>query len=268
MGRLKNKIALITGAAQGIGASIAQLFVEEGAYVILSDILDDAGKKLTRELAPNATYFHLDVAQESGWAEISNFIESQFGKLDILVNNAGIMGFFPEFGPQDPEHASFKSWNYIHDVNLGGTFLGCKMAIPLMKEDGGSIVNMSSRSGLVGVPGAAAYASSKAAIRNHTKTVALYCAEKNYKIRCNGIYPAAILTSIWDPMLGATPEMRALSIEKIERAIPLGKMGEPLDVAYCALYLASDESKYVTGAELVIDGGILAGSSAAPKPQD
>lgn len=142
--------------------------------------------------------------------------------------------------------------------------LGCKYAIGLMKENSGSIVNISSRSGVVGIPGAVAYASSKAAVRNHTKSVALYCAEKGYKIRCNSIHPAAIMTPMWDAMLGEG-EQREKIIQEIEFGIPMGHFGEPVDVSFGALYLASDESKYVTGIELTIDGGILAGSEAKSK---
>jgi NAD(P)-dependent dehydrogenase (short-subunit alcohol dehydrogenase family) len=132
------------------------------------------------------------------------------------------------------------------------------------KEKGGSIVNISSRSGIVGIPGAVAYASSKAASRNHTKSVALYCAQKGYGIRCNSVHPAAVMTPMWDAMLG-DGEQRRQAIADIENGIPLGHFGEPLDVAYGILYLVSDESKYVTGIELTIDGGILAGSDATPK---
>lgn len=142
--------------------------------------------------------------------------------------------------------------------------LGCKYAISLMKKNGGSIVNISFRSGIVGIPAAVAYASSKASVRNHTKSVALYCAEKGYKIRCNSVHPAAIMTPMWDAMLGEGIE-RDKVIKQVESGIPLGKFGEAIDVAYGVLYLASEESKYVTGIELTIDGGILAGSEAKPK---
>lgn len=268
MARLKNKIALITGGARGIGEATARLFAQEGAYVILTDILDDLGRSVAANIGPNARYEHLDVASDDKWLALVDKIKKDYGRLDILFNNAGIIGFSPGLGPQDPEHASLESWHHVHQVNLDGVFLGCKMGIALMKDHGGSIINMSSRSGLVGIPGAAAYASSKAAIRNHTKTVALYCASQGYGIRCNSVHPGAILTPMWDAMLGSDPALRKTAIEEIAAGIPLGHMGKPEDVAYAVLYLGSDESAYVTGIELTLDGGILAGASAAPKPKE
>ncbi len=157
------------------------------------------------------------------------------------------------------------SWQKVHSINSNGVALGCKYAIKLMKENGGSIVNISSRSGLVGIPQAVAYASSKASVRNHTKSVALYCADMNYGIRCNSIHPGAILTPMWDEMLPKDENQKQAAIKTITQDIPLKRMGNAKDVAYTALYLASDESKYVTGIELNVDGGILAGSSAAPR---
>lgn len=263
--RLKNKVALITGGARGIGEACVRLFVREGAHVIISDIDNENGQKLANEIGNQAIYHHLDVKDENEWQKIEKFIRNRFKNLDILVNNAGITGFVPNMGLQDPEHTSLESWHYVHSVNLDGVFLGCKYGIALMKDHGGSIINMSSRSGLVGIPRAAAYASSKAAVRNHTKSVALYCAEEKYNIRCNSIHPAAILTPMWDSMLGHNEMERKEAIEAIAKDIPLKAMGEPIDVAYAAVYLASDESKYVTGIELTIDGGILAGSAVSPK---
>jgi len=265
MNRVKDKIALITGASQGIGEAIARLLAEEGAYVIVTDVLDELGEKVASSLKDKGCCLSLDVRYEKDWEKAVHFIKERFGHLDILVNNAGIMGLEEKFGPQDPEHASLESWRLIQAVNVEGVFLGCKHAIGLMKEKGGSIINMSSRSGMVGVPSVAAYAASKAAIRNHTKSVALYCAEKRYNIRCNSLHPAAILTPIWDPILHENSHLSQEKLKKIEEGIPLGKMGEPLDVAYAALYFASEESKYITGAELIIDGGVLAGSASAPK---
>ncbi len=258
VGRVKGKIALVTGAAQGIGKEIAHLLHQEGATVILSDI-----KNLPATPYPRALSLHLDVRSEENWQAVMQTIIERFGRLDILINNAGITGFEGNLGPQDPEHASLESWKEVNAVNTEGVFLGCKYALKVMKKSGGSIVNISSRSGLVGIPGAAAYAASKAAVRNHTKSVALYACDKGYPIRCNSIHPAAILTPMWETMLGQGPD-RKKNIALIEEGIPMKKMGTPSDVAYAAVFLASDEAKYITGTELTIDGGILAGAGAPP----
>ena len=265
MGRLDGKVALVTGAALGIGAAIAKRFIDEGATVFLSDILDEEGRTLSESLSERATYLHLDVRDEGQWDAAIALVERFGGQLDILVNNAGITGLADATGPQDPEYTALENWHSVHAVNLDGVFLGCKYAIRSMKDSGGgNIINLSSRSGVVGIPGAVAYASSKAAVRNHTKSVALYCAAQNYNIRCNAILPAAIMTPIWDAMLG-TGESRNAALEQIEADIPLGKMGTPEDVAGAVVYLASDDARYLTGTDLHVDGGILAGASATPK---
>lgn len=263
MARVSNKVTLITGGSRGIGLATAELFAGEGAKVIITDILTDAGQAAADKLG--AQFYPLDVSDEAAWQQVIDTIQQQYGRLDILFNNAGITGFDHDLGPQDPEHTRLDAWHFIHKINLDGVFLGCKYGISLMKQYGGSIINMSSRSGLVGIPGAAAYASSKAAVRNHTKSVALYCASAGYNIRCNSVHPGAILTPIWDAMLG---DDREAAIANMAAGIPLGHMGEPIDVANAVLYLGSDESKYITGIELTIDGGILAGSSASPKSGD
>ena len=266
--RLEGKIALITGAAQGIGEETAIILAREGAIVIVSDINDALGKAVASKIGISAIYLHLDVRSEKDWVHVMAVILEKFSKLDILVNNAGVTGFQEGFGPQDPENASLDSWREVHAVNSDGVFLGCKHAIQTMKSNpGSSIINISSRSGLVGIPGAAAYASSKAAIRNHTKSVALYCCSQGYKIRCNSIHPAAILTPMWEPMLGNGPD-RSDRMAQIAKDIPMQTMGMPDDVANAVLFLASDESIYITGIELTIDGGLLAGAGAPPAKAD
>jgi NAD(P)-dependent dehydrogenase (short-subunit alcohol dehydrogenase family) len=263
--RLNDRIALVTGAARGIGEAVSRLFAREGARVVVTDIDDAGGEAVVAGLENRALYRRLDVRHESDWETVVDEMLETFGRLDVLVNNAGITGF--ENGPvlHDPEHASLESWHAVHATNLDGVFLGCKHAIRAMRRTGrGSIVNISSRSGLVGIPAAAAYASSKAAVRNHTKTVALYCAEQGLHIRCNAVFPAAILTPMWEPMLGEGPE-REERMRAFTRDVPLDRFGTADEVANAVLHLASDESSYTTGAELVLDGGLLAGASARPQ---
>lgn len=264
MGRLIGKVALVTGAAQGIGEAIARAFLAEGARVILTDIRDPQGEALAASLGEGATYLHLDVRREADWAAAVGSVLERHGRLDVLVNNAGVTGF--ETGPvaHDPENAELQAWRVVLDTNLDGVFLGCKHGLRAMRPAGeGSIINISSRSGLVGVPLAAAYAASKAAVRNHTKSVALYAAQQGLRIRCNSVHPAAIMTPMWEAMLGQGPA-RAEREAAFVRDTPLRRFGTPAEVAAAVVHLASDESAYTTGSEVVIDGGLLAGSAASP----
>ncbi|MEM7670648.1 MAG: SDR family oxidoreductase [Pseudomonadota bacterium] len=256
--RLKNKTAIVTGAARGIGEGVVRAFVTEGARVLVTDKDEDGAKRLARDLGQD--HFRLDVSREEDWAELARL----HPQIDILVNNAGVTGFEESAGPHDPEHASLDDWRSVHAVNTDGTFLGCRYAIGAMREaKAGAIVNISSRSGLVGIPGAAAYAASKAAIRNHTKTVALYCAQAGLDIRCNSVHPAAILTPMWEPMLGDGPEREA-TMAALVKDTPMQRFGTVEEVAALCVLLASGEARYITGAEMSIDGGLLAGSAASP----
>ncbi len=258
MPKLQHKSALITGGARGIGEAIARCFVREGAQVVIADTNVEGGQRLANKIG--CTFFELDVSSESGWAALT----ATYPTMDIVVNNAGITGFEASPGPHDPEHASLSEWHRVHAVNLDGTFLGCRYAIGAMKAKGaGSIINMSSRSGLVGIPGAAAYASSKAAIRNHSKSVALYCAQQGWAIRCNSIHPAAILTPMWEALIGDGPDREARMAAMVADT-PMKRFGTVEEVAALALLLASDDAAYMTGSELHLDGGLLAGSSASP----
>jgi len=260
--RLKDKVALVTGAARGIGAAIATAFRDEGARVVVTDIDEATGRATAARL--RAEWMALDVREELAWVGALARLLDSHGRLDVLVNNAGISGL--EGGAvHDPEHASLHDWHAVHRTNLDGVFLGCKHGLRAMRRGGGgSIVNVSSRSGLVGVPAAAAYASSKAAVRNHSKTVALYCAAQGLAVRCNSIHPGAILTPMWDSLLGHGPD-RAARMAALVADTPLRRFGDPAEVAAVAVLLASDEAPYITGAEFHVDGGLLAGSAGAPR---
>ena len=260
----RQRVALVTGAARGIGKAIAERLVDDGFFVVVTDIDEEGGASVAESLGDAALFRTLDVRSESDWVQATETLLERFGRLDVLVNNAGITGFGEGFASHDPENADLEAWRAVHATNLDGVFLGCKHGIRAMRRTGeGSIVNISSRSALVGIPAAAAYASSKAAVRNHTKTVALYCAEQGLEIRCNAIFPAAILTPLWDPMLGEGAQ-REEAMEALIRDVPLGRWGTPAEVAAAVSYLASDGSGYMTGAELVLDGGLLAGTAARP----
>lgn len=269
MQRLHQKVALVTGAARGIGEAIARAFVDEGAIVIVTDIDHQLGTAVANSLGARAIYLPLDVRDESAWQAVTAEVLQRFGMLHVLVNNAGITGFENGFEngfvAHDPEHASLPDWRAVLATNLDGVFLGCKYAIQAMRKTAvrGSIVNISSRSGLVGIPAATAYAASKAAVRNHTKSVALYCAEQGLPIRCNSIHPAAILTPMWEPMLGQGDD-RDARMRDLVRECPMKRFGMPQEVAAVAVLLASDEAAYMNGSELNIDGGMLAGSVVRP----
>lgn len=258
MQKLNDSLCVVTGGARGIGRAVCAAFLAEGAQVVLTDIDAAAGAQAATELG--CAFHPLDVASEADWERLAH----AFPAIDVLVNNAGITGF--EEGPaaHDPENATLAEWRRVHAVNTDGCFLGCRYALRAMKAKGrGSIINISSRSGLVGIPGAAAYAASKAAIRNHTKSVALYAAQQGWQIRCNSIHPAAILTPIWEPMLGDGPD-RDTKMAALVADTPLKRFGTVEEVAALCVFLASQDSAYMTGSELTLDGGLLAGSAASP----
>lgn len=264
MARLQDKIALVSGAARGIGFAVARAYVAEGAAVVLSDVRDEEGRAAAATLGADATYLHLDVREERDWLAVVGDILNLHGRLDVLVNNAGITGLENGAVLGNPEALTLEHWREVMATNLDGVMLGCKHGLRAMRKAGkGSIINISSRSGLVGMPGAAAYAASKAGVRNHTKTVALWCAQEGLAIRCNSVHPAAILTPMWEPLLGSgldrEERMRAMVAET-----PLRRFGTPDEVAALCVHLAADESAYTTGAEFNIDGGLLAGSTASP----
>lgn len=250
--RLEGKAALITGGASGLGRAIARSFAAEGARVALADIDGEGGGAAAAELGDRAAFFRLDVTREEDWRRVVAEAEEWADGLHILVNSAGIVFL------KTVEETSYEDWRRMMAVNLDGVFLGCKHAIPaLSRAGGGSIVNMSSVSGLIGGANLAAYNASKGGVRLLTKSVALHCAKAGAGVRCNSIHPAFIATPMVDGLVAeaADPQRAA---EGLRRQIPLGRIGEAEEVAALAVYLASDESAFVTGAEMVIDGGLTA----------
>ena len=250
MGRLDGKVALISGGARGQGALETELFASEGARVVFGDVLDDEGRAVERRIGESggeAVYVHLDVTSDADWEEAVHTAEGRFGRLDVLVNNAGIAN------ADSIEDTSEELWDRIMAVNTRGVFLGTRKALPaLRRAGGGSIINVSSIAGILGrALTGGAYSASKGAVRTFTKTTAIQHAAEG--IRCNSIHPGPVDT----PMLSGISDNPEVLRQRTEE-VPLGRLGRSRDVAYGALYLASDESAWVTGIELIIDGGITA----------
>jgi 3(or 17)beta-hydroxysteroid dehydrogenase len=250
-GRIAGKVALITGGASGLGRETAKLFIAEGAKVAITDINEKAGQAVQQELGPNAVFFRHDVTSEAEWQSVVKQTVDKFGGLHILVQSAGI-GL-----SKTVVEIELEEWRKVHAIDLDGVFLGCKHAIPAMaKSGGGSIVNISSIAGIIAGHNMAAYNSAKAGVRHLSKSVALYCAKVKNGIRCNSVHPTFIDTPILDKYKERFGAEGAL--DKLARQVPIGRVGKPIEVAYPILFLASDESSFITGAELAIDGGISA----------
>ena len=256
-GRVAGKVALVTGGASGIGRGCAERLAEEGAVVVITDLQDHKGEEVVQAIAAKggkAEYLHHDVTDEAAWQGVVGQVKARHGRLDILVNNAGI-----GIGGSVLE-MTLETWRKQTAVNLDGVFLGVKHSIPLMREGGGgSIVNMSSVAGLKGAPSLAGYCATKGGVRLFTKSVAMECANAKDGIRVNSVHPGLIETPIWltvgqavNPLANAPPDLDAMSA----MAVPLGVKGYPEDIANGVLWLCSNESRYVTGQELVIDGGL------------
>ena len=255
MTRVAGKVAIVTGAAMGIGKACAELLAAEGASVVATDREEEEGRNVVDALTATglrAIFIQQDVGDEDQWKKVVDGTVKEFGRLDILVNNAGV-GWYG-----DIENTTLESWHKLLRVNLDGVFLGMKHAIPAMRRSGGgSIINMSSIEGLIGDPQAAAYNASKGAVTILTKSAALYCAAQRTGIRVNSIHPGYIWTPMVEKAIQSTPDPDGMK-RQIEALHPVGHLGEPMDIAYAVLYLASDESKFATGSALVVDGGYTA----------
>lgn len=254
MGRVEGKVIIVTGGAIGLGEAIARLLGREGAKVVVTDIKDAEGEAVARSI-PGSLYLHHDVSEEEDWQRVVRRAREDLGRLDVVINNAGVGFGCP------PEEQTLEQWRWLMSINLDGVFLGTKHAILAMKQNqppGGSIINLSSIEGIVGDPNLGAYNASKGGVRLYTKSVALYCARQGLNIRANSIHPGYIWTPMVENYLAEHSDDVAEGRKAIDALHPVGHMGEPDDIAYGALYLASDESKFMTGAELVIDGGYTA----------
>ena len=253
MGRVAEKVALVTGGALGIGRATAELLAREGAKVVVTDVKQKEGEEVVARIKAQggeAIFVQHDASSEDQWKAAIDASFNAFGKLNIVVNNAGIAL------SKTVEDTSLAEWRKVQEINLDGVFLGTKYGIEaLRKSGGGSIVNLSSIEGLIGDPGLAAYNASKGGVRIFTKSAALHCAQAGYGIRINSVHPGYI----WTPMVAGLSDGE--QTEKYKRLVslhPIGHLGEADDIAYGILYLASDESKFMTGSELVIDGGYTA----------
>ena len=256
MDRVKNKVAIVTGGVSGLGKSSAILLAREGAKIVVTDIDEENGNQVVQQIKYNggeAIYIEQDVSKENQWEMVIETTLKKFGKLHVVANAAGIgLG-------GTVEEVSLEDWKNLLDINLNGTFLGTQYGIKGMKEtgEGGSIINFSSIEGLIGDPNLPAYNASKGGVTIFTKSAALHCAKQGYKIRVNSIHPAYIWTPMVENFLKSQGDVEE-GKKQLESLHPVGHLGEPDDIGYGVVYLASDESKFMTGSELVIDGGYTA----------
>ncbi len=261
MAKAGEELALVTGAGSGIGRATALRLARGGTVVVAADLDLDSARETARMSGPAALGVALDVRDEQAWER--TFASLPGLPLRVLVNAAGVTGFGTVPGAQDPETLSIETLRAVMAVNLEGVVLGCRHAIRAMRDGGGAIVNVASRAGTIGVPGAVAYAASKAAVLSVTRSVALHCAAGRPSIRCNAVVPGAIDTPMWLPLLGDGPD-RAERASRVGADVPMGRMGSADEVAAAIGWLCSDEASSVTGAEIVLDGGMQAGPVVRP----
>ncbi|PPK47050.1 3(or 17)beta-hydroxysteroid dehydrogenase [Trinickia symbiotica] len=254
MGRLAGKVAIVTGGASGMGAATVKRFRAEGAEVFVADIQEDLGGEVAKETG--ATFARLDVASNEDWISLAAQVEKRFGRLDVLFNNAGVVG-----GENTVDRIDLAVWNRLISINQTGVLLGCHHAVKLMRRNPGgscgSIINTASTVSYVALSHDIAYSATKAAVRNLTKSVAVWCAQAKTNIRCNSIHPGPIDTAIFSHAVPAGTDMAPI-MKALNAMAPVGRMGRPEEVAAAAVFFASDEAPFVTGAELVVDGGMIA----------
>ncbi|MDP6876096.1 MAG: glucose 1-dehydrogenase [Alphaproteobacteria bacterium] len=264
MGRVDGKIAIVTGGGTGIGRAAATRLAEEGAVVTIAEFNADSGQTVAAELGGDAAFVQHDVRDEASWQGLMAAVAERHGRPDILVNNAGILATKND---QELALTDMEQWRAVQAVNVEGVFLGCKYGVAAMTADGGrarggdgggAIVNLSSIAGLISTPHLVAYGASKGAVRQLTKSVAIDCAKKGLGIRCNSVHPGVIHTDMGNQVMSlGNGNAEAKWAERLAM-IPMGEAGQAVDVANCILFLASDEARHVTGAELVVDGGMTA----------
>lgn len=250
--RVAGKVALITGGGAGIGRATAIRLAREGALVTITDLDKGRCEAVAAELGDNGAFLTQNVCDEGDWEKVMADLKARHGRLDVLVNNAGILGTEDS---QTIEDLTLEEWRRIHSVNVEGVYLGCRYGVKAMKATGGSIINLSSIAGIIASPHVTSYGASKGAVRQFTKSIAVHCGRQGYDIRCNSVHPGVIRTDMGEQVMklgGGDPDE---GWRKRTAQIPLGRPGHPDDIANGILFLASDESRYMTGAELVIDGG-------------
>lgn len=245
----ENQIIIVTGSAQGIGFAVAQKIVEAGSQVIIADFNEEAGQGAVKKLGTRAHFKRLNVSSKENWEQLFDDVIAEFGRVDGLVNSAGITG-----GSDDVEHEALDDWDLVFDVNVKGTFLGSQQAMKHMVH-GGAIVNISSLAGLYAEPVAVAYSASKGAVRMLTKHSALYGATKEHPIRVNTVYPGSTKTPMVEEITRLQPEVMQAQLNKV----PLKEFADPMDIANMVYYLISDQARYITGGDFVVDGGMSAG---------
>ncbi|MBT4042406.1 MAG: glucose 1-dehydrogenase [Rhodospirillaceae bacterium] len=264
MGRVAGKIAIVTGGGTGIGRAAATRLAEEGAIVTIAEFDAANGQAVAEELGGDAAFVEHDVREEASWQNLMKSVADRHGRPDILVNNAGILA---TNNNQELAVTDLEQWRAVQQVNVEGVFLGCKYGVDAMIANGGrakggagggAIVNMSSIAGLVATAHLVAYGASKGAVRQMTKSVAIDCAKKGLGIRCNSVHPGVIVTNMGNQVMGMGNGNVEANWEARLNLVPMGEPGQAVDVANCILFLASDEARHITGAELVVDGGMTA----------